>query len=291
MRFSANRHIFLSIVIMFIPFVVNAQTSISLDEAVQRGAAYLQSRFPKGTRAVAVPGKSENDEIANSANKKLSNVLVNGGWFVMVATDDEAQKNIAGEMKRHLNLEVSEETEHSIGKQLGAQIIISNALNREGQAWRLDIEAVWTESAQRAGQWFAGNIRAEADWASLASSGRAGLSFAGDALQARERQTIIDGLRNGLQTWKTALDLDENAKTGYAFTVTFYKEQLPSAPPANTALLRAEVTVEFSNNGRVLYKTGPYYITEMTDALLARRVAERLGGDQAFFNRVNDAIK
>lgn len=94
-----------------------------------------------------------------------------------------------------------------------------------------------------------------------------------------------------MQTFNTALDLDENVKTGYVFTVTLYREQLPAAPPANTALLRAEVTIEFSNNGRVLYKTDPYHITEMTEALLARRVAERLRADQAFFNKVNEAIK
>jgi len=110
MRLRFNRAFLLLVMLIFLPFFVGAQASISLDEAVQRGAAYLQNRFPKGTRAAALPGKSENSEIADSANTKLCTALVNGGWFVMVATDEAAQKNIAREMERHLNLEVSQET-------------------------------------------------------------------------------------------------------------------------------------------------------------------------------------
>jgi hypothetical protein len=277
----------------FLPFFVGAQAAVSLDEAVQRGVAYLQGRFPRGTRAIVLPGQSETPEVAEYVNAKLGAVLVNGGWFVMVVGDDAAQESISREMERHLNFEVSQETELSIGKQLGAQIIISNTLNRAGQGWRLDIEAVWIESAQREGQWSAENIRTDPAWASLASVRSAGLSFVGNALAAREMQAIADGLRSGMQTYNTGLDLDERSpgRAGYGFTVTLYKEQLPPAPPANTALLRAEATIEFSNNGRVLYKTGPYYITETTDALIARRVAERLRDDQAFFSRVNEAVK
>jgi hypothetical protein len=252
---------------------------------------YLQSRFPKGTRAIITPVKGGNPEIAGITNTKLSNVLVNGGWFTVVERDETALQRISREMDRHLNLEVSQETELSIGKQLGAQIIVSGAFNRSGQAWRLDIDAVWVESAERAGQWSLENIRSEPAWASFTSARSAGLSFTGDVLAARDRQTITDGLRSGMQTWNTSLELDENNKAGYGFTVTVYKEQLPPAPPASTALLRAEVTVEFSNNGRVLYRTAPYYITETNDAMTARRAAERIKGDQVFFLKVNELIR
>jgi len=291
MRVRVNGSLLVSLFILCAPFTGSAQSSLSLDEAVQKGAEYLQARFPRGTRAAAIPKKSENPEVADFVNRKVNGVLVNNGWFVMVTREDETLKSIGRELERHLNFEVSQETELSIGKQLGAQINILTSLNRVGQAWRLDIEAVWIESAQLAGQWSAGNVRGDPAWASLGPAKSAGLSFAGDTLGAREKQALIDGLREGMQAFKTALDLDEDARTGYAFKVTFYKEQLPPMPPANTALLRAEVTIEFTNNGRVLCKTGPYYITEMTDALLARRVAERLRADQGFFNKVNDAVK
>jgi hypothetical protein len=126
---------------------------------------------------------------------------------------------------------------------------------------------------------------------SEASPGSAGVSFVGDAMGDRDRQTIIDGLRNAMQTRNIALALDENAQGSYVFGITIYKTQLPPAPPANTALIQAEATVSFSQGGRILCQTGPYRITEMSDALLARRIIERLGDDEAFFARVSEAVK
>ena len=101
----------------------------------------------------------------------------------------------------------------------------------------------------------------------------------------RDRQTIATGLRSAMQAWKNPLELDENTSSGpgYFFTVTLCLNK----PAANPALIQAEVTVSFSRNGRVLCETAAYYITETTEALIARRIAERLKGDQAFFGKVN----
>jgi hypothetical protein len=197
MRFSVKHPVFLSIMILFVPFFITAQTTISLDEAVQRGAAYLQNRFPRGTRAAALPGKSENSEIAKSVNRKINSALLNGGWFVMVTRDDEVLESINKEMERHLNFEVSQETELGIGQQLGAQINILTALNRSGQTWRLDIEAVWIESAQLAGQWSAENILSDPAWASL-SPVRTKPQWIDEPLTARAN---YEKDRSGVSAW------------------------------------------------------------------------------------------
>jgi hypothetical protein len=162
-------------------------------------------------------------------------------------------------------------------------------MSRAGQNWKLEIKAMWVESAQLAGRWSAENKRSDPAWASLASQQSASITFSGDTLASRDRQTVTDGLRGSMQSYKTSLDLDENsgAGTGYVFTITVYREQTNAA---NNALINAEVTVAFSRSGRILCQTGPYYITETTEALTARRIAERLRGDQAFFNKVNEQI-
>jgi hypothetical protein len=123
-----------------------------------------------------------------------------------------------------------------------------------------------------------------------ASPTSAGISFAGDAMGDRERQTIIDGLRNAMQTRNIGLALDENSQGSYVFSITIYKTQLPPTPPANTALIQADATTSFSQGGRIVCQTGPYRITEMSDAMLARRIVERLGDDGAFFVRVSEAV-
>jgi len=121
----------------------------------------------------------------------------------------------------------------------------------------------------------------------LPSIKSAAIVFDGDTLAAREKQTITAGMRNAMQSWNTVFDVKESpqARVGYGFTVTIYREQ------TTAGLLRAEVTVAFSNNNRVLCQSGPYYITETSDALIARRIGERLSDDRAFFNKVNEAIK
>jgi hypothetical protein len=267
------------------------QTSLSLDEAVRQGAQYLQGRFPQGTRAAIVAIKSESPEIGEYTRGKLSSALVNSNWFIVVERSTEALGRISQEMDRHLNFEVSQETELGIGKQLGAEIIISGSIARLGQNWQMEIQGLWVESAQLGGQWSASQVRPEPSWASLAPTRSAAVSFAGDAMSPRDRQTVVAGLRNAMQANNIALDLDDSSSVGagYGFTVDVYYNWLPPTFPANTTVLQAEVTVSFSQGLRVLYQTGPYYITEATEAMAARRVAERLSSDQAFFGRVRQA--
>jgi hypothetical protein len=285
MRFRTN-NVFLAVTLLVCaPFWAGGQSLTSLDDAAQDGARYLQGRFPKGTRAALVAVSSENQELGEYVLKKLGTVLVNGGWFTVVERNAAALASIDKEMERHLNFYVSEETGLSIGKQLGAEIIISGSFNRAAGNWRLDVQAITVEGAQRAGQW-ASDVRSDPAWASFAPLRSAALVFDGDVLATREKQTITAGMRNAMQAWNTALELNENAQSGgYAFTVTIYRDR------TNNGLLRTEATAAFSHNGRVLCQTGPYYITETTDALIARRVGERLKEDWTFFNKVNEVIR
>jgi len=285
MRFRTTNVFFAVFLLVCAPFWAHGQSLTSLDDAAQDSARYLEGRFPKGTRAALVAVSSENQELGEYVLKKLGTVLVNGGWFTVVERNAAALESIEKEMERHLNFYVSEETELSIGKQLGAEIIISGSFNRSAGNWRLDVQAIKVESAQRVGQWGA-EVRSDPVWVSFAPLRSAALVFDGDTFAAREKQTITTGMRNAMQAWNTALELNENAQVGgYAFTVTIYRDR------TNNGLLRSEATVAFSHNGRLLCETGPYYITETSNALIARRVGERLKEDRAFFNKVNEVIR
>jgi len=276
----------------FAPLYTQAQTPQSLDNAVWDSARYLQGRFPRGTRAAIVAVQGENREIGEFVVRKLGEVLVNANWFTVVERNAAALATIERETDRHMNFYVSQETEIFIGRQLGAEVIISGSMTRVGANWRLDVHAVTVETAQRAAQWSAAHIRPDPAWATLASPRSAGLAFAGDSLSARDRQVVAGGLRNAMQSRDVSLDLDENAAgSGYVFTVTVFREQLPAVPPANIALLRFEATIAFSQGGRVLFQTGPYHVTEMTEAMAMRRVAERIANDGAFFDRINAALR
>ena len=273
-------------------FAPRAQAAQSLESAVRECAEHLRGRFPRGTRAAVIATRGDSRELGEFVQRALSEALVNAGWFTVVERDAAAQDMIARELYRHLRFYVSQETELAVGRQLGAEIIVSGTLTRAGQNWRLDVRAVTVEGAQLAAQWSAANVRPDPSWAALASPGVAGLAFVGDALSARDMATVAVGLRNAMQSRGLSLSLDENAAgAGYVFTVTVFSERLPPAPPANAALLRVEATVAFSRGGRVLVQGGPYRVTEMTEAMAMRRVAEGIAADGAFFDRVNQATR
>ena len=286
MRFRKTS-VFLAVcLLMFAPLLASGQTLTTLDGAAADCVQYLQGRFPKGTRTALVAVSSENQELGEYVLKKLSTILVNGGWFTVVERNAAALESIDKEMSRHLNFYISEETELSIGKQLGAEIIISGSFNRSAGNWRLDVQAVKVENAQRVGQGST-EVRSEPTWASIAAPRNVVLLFDGDTFAAREKQTITTGMRNAMKAWNTSLEINENSQgsSGYSFTITIYREKTASN------LLRAEVTAVFSHNGRVMCETGTYNITETTDALIARRIGERLKEDRTFFNKVNEVIK
>ena len=110
------------------------------------------------------------------------------------------------------------------------------------------------------------------------------ISFDGDSFPVRDQRTVRFGIRDAMQRWNTSLTLEENTTADNVFNVTIHKE-------LENRLIRAEVTVTFSRGGRIVCQTGPYYISESSDSLLARRITEKLRSDQEFFNRVNEIIK
>ena len=150
--------------VFFAPLSAQAQVTRTLDAAVRDGARHLQDRIPGGTRVAIVAVQSEDQDIAELVLRKLGEVLVNANRLIVVERDSAALAAIDQEMDRHLNFYVSQETELSIGRQLGAEVIISGSMARAGQNWRLEVNAVTVETAQRVVQWSAANIRPDPAW-------------------------------------------------------------------------------------------------------------------------------
>ena len=95
-RYFHKIRFFLLLLLFFqAPSILFPQVSINLDEAAQRGAAYLRDRFPRGTRAELRTVKSENPELSEFVNRKISDVLVNSNWFVIVERDETVLEGIS----------------------------------------------------------------------------------------------------------------------------------------------------------------------------------------------------
>ena len=146
------------------PLSAQTQTTRTLDAAVRDGARHLQDRIPGGTRVAIVAVQGEDQDLGELVLRKLGEVLVNANRLIVVERDSAALAAIDREMDRHLNFYVSQETELSIGRQLGAEVIVSGSMARAGQNWRLEVNAVTVETAQRVVQWSAANIRPDPAW-------------------------------------------------------------------------------------------------------------------------------
>jgi TolB-like protein len=280
------KNLFLVLAVLFLtPFFLTAQASISLDESIQNCVRYLQSRSPRGTRAALLFIQSDNPELGEFVLNKLSSALVNANWFTVLERNTSALERINQEMDHHLSGNVSQQTELSIGRQLGAQVLISGSFIRAGQNWRLDIQVINVETAARIGHFIQENIRSDPAWNTLASGRNVSLVFDGDDLAARERQTITAGLRNALTVHNVDLELSDSSSSGYVFNITTYLTRTPSG------LIEAEVTITFKRGARIIYENRPFIIRETTETLVARRIVEQLRGDREFFNRVNREIR
>jgi len=156
-----------AVAVFLSPVSVRAQAAQTLDEAVRQGVLHLQNSLGRGRRVQLVAVQSENREIGELVQRRLSERLVNNGWFVVVERDGEALAAIEREMTRHLYMYVCEETELAIGRQLGAEFQITGRMTRLGQNWELYVFAVNVETAQRTTQRTVGNIRPDPSWSGL----------------------------------------------------------------------------------------------------------------------------
>jgi hypothetical protein len=268
---------------------------LRLEGAAREGVSYLKSRLPRNSRVAVLNIESPSPELSGYALGRLSAALVNDGFFTVIERNDAALTALSREAVYQLSGDVSDETALSIGKQLGAEFLLSGALGRSGSAYRLDLKALQVETARVQAQWSVAGIRAEPSWEGLAAAARsATLAFEGDTLSERDRQVFTVALGRALEVHKVPLSLDSTAPDsaapaggGYVFTVTFYSEGLPAAYPANTALLTGEVSIALRRGSQVLRRGGPYRLTEMTRPLLVRRASEALESDREFFTALN----
>jgi WD40 repeat protein len=121
-----------------------------LDAVIRAASDYLNERLPGGIKLVFLNFQSEWPGLSEYVIDGLIENTVNDGRFTAVD-----RKNIAliqQEMNFQLSGEVSDESAQAIGKLLGAQTIVSGAISRLGNYYRLRVQAIGVETAEIQGQ-------------------------------------------------------------------------------------------------------------------------------------------
>jgi TolB-like protein len=128
-------------------FVVSvfSQNAVSLDTGFTNSIRYFEERITRGSKLVVFNFRSASEQLSGYIMEELTVYFVNSGHFTVV--DRSNLELLQQEMAFQLSGEVSDDTALSIGRMLGAHIIISGSIEPLGDVLRLRIRGIAVESA------------------------------------------------------------------------------------------------------------------------------------------------
>jgi hypothetical protein len=138
-----------------------------LDAAIRETSDYLNKQLPKGNKLVVLNIQSEYPALSEYIIDELIANTVNDKIFSVV--DRQQLNTIRAELDFQMSGEVDDDTAQALGRMAGAQIIISGAVSRIGDLYRLRVRALSVQTAAIEGQ-FNRNIPEGATVAALVQS-------------------------------------------------------------------------------------------------------------------------
>jgi hypothetical protein len=138
-----------------------AQETIKLDEALKQSAVYFASRMPEGAK-IAVSNITVNRrDISDYIIDDLSKYLIEVPFLTVV--DRLNLETLQTELNFQMSGTVSDETAQSIGRNIGAQAVISGSLELLGNMYRIRLRAIKVETAEIFGIYTANISKREID--------------------------------------------------------------------------------------------------------------------------------
>jgi tetratricopeptide (TPR) repeat protein len=125
----------------------NSGDRLSLLEAIEQSAEKIADELPKGSRVAIVAFESENENLSDFIMEEITGALFDRG---MEVADRQNLEYVYRELGFQMTGDVSDETAQSVGKFLGAQMVITGQLQSLGGTYRYRASAVHVEKAARA---------------------------------------------------------------------------------------------------------------------------------------------
>jgi len=122
-----------------------------LSRAIRHVSDYLNDTIPRGNMAVFMNIQSDFEQLSDFIIDELLANAVNDRVFTVV--DRQQLDVIRAEQNLQLSGEVDDETALSVGRFLGAQVIVSGRISSLGGHYRLTIRALEVETARLQGQY------------------------------------------------------------------------------------------------------------------------------------------
>jgi tetratricopeptide (TPR) repeat protein len=119
---------------------------VSLAEAVEQSAEKITADLPAGSRVAIVAWESPSAGLSDYIMEELTGALVDRG---MEVADRQTLEYVYNELDLQMSGEVSDESARSIGKFLGADLVITGQLTELGGPYRYRANAIHVENATR----------------------------------------------------------------------------------------------------------------------------------------------
>jgi TolB-like protein len=136
------------------PVLANPESTVEtpdqLDTAIRETSDYLNKQLPHGNKLVILNIQSDFPALSEYIIDELIANTVNDRFFSVV--DRQQLNTIRQELNFQFSGEVDDETAQALGRMAGAQIIVSGAVSRIGNMYRLRVRALKVQSAEIEGQ-------------------------------------------------------------------------------------------------------------------------------------------
>jgi len=128
--------------LLFVPCLAEAE-SVAIDDAIASAAGKLASSLEKGKRVAVINCVSDSAKLSEYVVSETALALVNAKKFVLVERKDIDL--VKEELAFQLSGDVSDESAQSIGKMLGAEVIVTASFDGTGS---LRMKAIAVETAE-----------------------------------------------------------------------------------------------------------------------------------------------
>jgi len=273
--------------LLFIPVFAFAQNSILLEQALDNCAAQFKNQLPRGVRVAILRIEARSDGLSEYVTDSLSAKLVAQNHLTVVERG-RTLRALEAEQRYQMSGNVSDETATIIGKQLGAEMVVTGSITPRGDLYSLNIRVVHVESARIQNQWSANNIRIDPSLSNLAMPViTAIVRFAGTALEINDQDALIQDLQRALEYNKVLMEIlpadEAPAGTDYNFLITLRIN-------SRTSMQVADLTVAFRRGSRVLKQSDRHTFSEMNTEYIVRKSGEYIYNDRAFFQSLPGII-
>jgi TolB-like protein len=257
-----------------------AQNTVTLDTALDNCAAYLRNQLPRGARAAVLKVEARSDAFADYVTDSLSAKIVAQNYLTVVERG-RALRALEAEQNYQMSGNVSDETAASVGKQLGAELIITGSMMPRGDFYTMNIRVVHVETARIQTQWSANAVRVDPALVRMDTPIiTAIVRFAGTALEINDQDALIQDLQRALEDNRISIEIvpvdEAPPNTDYNFLITLRVNP-------RTSTQAADLTVALRRGSRILKQSDRHTFSELNLEYVIRKGGDIIKKDKAFF--------